>query len=169
MKFSAILEESMSLESYRKFSKKFFDKLPEDIRISISHYSGMGSRAVNMFLTSGNAGSGWPKDLLKKIIKDIESISQNNALKNSIVVFKGVKYKPKVGESLKTPGFISTSVSKEIAESFAGSDGTVIMINLPIGTKAFPIPNSEFEMLLSKQYQIKIIKYDKNIAIGELK
>lgn len=104
-------------------------------------------------------------------IKEMDKAFQNaTALKKDALVYRGVSnFKPEPGTEFVDNGFTSTSTKTNVAKQY--SDGTLMAITVPKGTKVLGIPDSPYyEVLLNRGTKYKVISHeDKKVHIRVIK
>ncbi|RRD38808.1 DUF935 family protein [Leptotrichia sp. OH3620_COT-345] len=136
---------------------------------AILSYSGDSYTDINEVLLSGKIN-----EKLQKEIDLISSAINKNEIKENIQVFRGVSGKHTeqliligeklIGKTIPNNCFLSTSLSFDVAKSFAKETGVVFNIKVPKGKKAFFLSQQdayyspELEILFDKKTNIKIEK-----------
>lgn len=129
----------------------------------VQEYTGGDYRWINQALRK-NSEYALPR--LEKAVRDLDKTFEVARLEEDIVVWRGVGRdigrRMETGVVFQDDGFSSTSLSKNIAESFAGPDGALIQMIVPKGTPAifvekFTNIEGEVEMVLPRSSQFRII------------
>jgi SPP1 gp7 family putative phage head morphogenesis protein len=154
---------------------------------TIQHYQNTGFRPINNALRMPSATPqkynakyntkytprNWEREvtLPTKELKNI--IDSAPELQQPIQVFRGMKQDAAsklsrlgVGSVYKEPGFVSTSFSKDIADSFLGESGIMLEITVPQGTKGLSVQpfskeffnkTEELEWLMAPGTKFKVV------------
>lgn len=113
-----------------------------------------------------------------KLRDDLDSAMSKSGLKQDVVLYRGVSRNfPAVaaGAEITAPMYTATSLSRNVAQEFAGHSGAVMVIKAPAGTKGIYISekgdgvqsrklDSEREVLLDRGMKFKVthVTYQKD-------
>ena len=128
----------------------YIETLPENIIQSLVWYTGDGYLFFNESLRKKMI----PKE--KNHFDNIQKAFLNcPTLKNSIIVYKGVKITDEKDMYKKDLAYVSTGTNYESTETFRGSKCCVLQITVSAGSKVLPVyllseNESEDEILLDK-------------------
>ena len=133
-------------------------------KAAIRNYTGSNYDEIN-----GRLRSGGPHDWQ---VKQLDEALSKTALTDEIVVYRGIKNAEKLGlhptkslgDVIRDPAYLSTSLNPAVAKSFAGPEGgkgAVLRITAPPGTKGASVARltefpHEHEVLFSRGSGVKI-------------
>ena len=148
--------------------------LPADQRQALREYASGGYKDYNGYLRTGKpkATASDKRDIvaIDKALRDHPTPSKATVVHRGIDLdaFGSVTPDKLVGQTIHEPGYLSTSVGREVAGGFAHHDAHV-EIKVPAGTPAFYMDNltgfkGERELLLARGMQYKILSAKKNRA-----
>lgn len=155
--------------------------LPHDQYEALRDYSGAGYTEVNRYLRAGksrkNAGMDRTIAAMDQAMKDHPTPSNATVVHRGIDLdaFGSVTPDKLVGQDIREPGYLSTSVGKEVADGFWHHEAH-LEINVPAGTPAFYMDGltgakGERELLLARGLQYKILsaKLDRRGGMWQVK
>lgn len=152
------------IEEFQKSSNKCYNKLTSDEKDAMYNYSMDGYQDVNDYLNGKYEGFNGINDM----IADIDNSMDKYDLKDNVLAYRGTdaKYYKKynIGDVFKEKMYYSTSLNKNIAQTFADDkeNPMIVEIRVPKETKCIYIGDNtkyefEAELLLYRNLKYKII------------
>ncbi len=145
-------------------------KLPEQRR-AMAEYKTSTYRDINVFLRRGTTGDEKGDLYAKDGIIELDSLIAKASTPKNVFVYRGmidydgIYANPKnlVGKIFETKGFMSTSLSRKVAETFGGSEAlgraaTRFRIWVPKGSRGLFIGEDEQEVLFRRGSKLRIKK-----------
>ena len=135
---------------------------------AVYEYTGSGYRSMNQSLRDHTPLSSKQIDHVKRLEA---AIDKSQKLKKDTVVWRGTRSTElrnkmsEVGIIFQDDAISSLSLSRSVAEGFAGPDGALTQIIIPKGTPALHVElmtqnTIEFEVLLKRGMQFRVINVD---------
>lgn len=161
------------IDKFQEISNKCYNKLTSSEKEAMYEYTMGAYQDVNDYLNEKYEGFNGINDM----IKDIDNSMSKYNLNTDIITFRGTNSNHysnyKVGDIFSEKMYYSTSLNKNIAQTFADdkNNAIIVEIKVPKGTKSIYVgdnTNYEFEaeLLLSRNLSYKVIeKSDKNIIL----
>jgi len=175
---SAISYKVLSLKEIDKFqetSNKCYNKLSASEKEAMYEYTMGGYQDVNDYLNNKYEGF----DGIENMIKDIDDSMSKYNLSNDVIVFRGTDsnfYQDyKAGDIFSEKMYYSTSLNKNIAQTFADdkNNAIIVEIRVPKGTKSIYVGNNteyefEAELLLARDLSYKVVEKTESKLILEV-
>lgn len=167
-----VVDEELEKDLQAK-SNKYWKELLGSEQNALYDYTGAYYGTVNRHLQGLRSSDSWVVEYTEDLIKNIDSSMKNKIIEDNVVLYRGVSKDDfedwKVSDIKKT--FLSTSIRKDVAESFG--DGYLIEIHAPSNTRAFYLGDNsmmklEKEMLLGRNQKYKIVSSTENTLVVEL-
>ena len=170
-----IKEKEITAVSTELFHETKRGKITQDQFAAVSEYKADAYSPINHYLRNGKVRRDYaflPKASIQKHVDGLDSYLSNATLKKPLIVYRGVSLKTASelesvpnGTIVNHPAYVSTSIDRDAAMEFAGSEDRLMEIRLPKGTTAAPIQSgpwdNEAEVLLARGSAFK--KIDKNV------
>lgn len=167
---------------FSPLSPGFYDLPQETIDMSkaVRSYTGSYYDDINSVLRKTKKHNKDHRAHVKGIVKHLDAAFKHKSakIKKETVVYRGYANNfanhLQAGDIFQDKGFVSTSAKQQLAESWAGSDGTVMHILTPKGSKALSVKevstfgDSESEILLNRGTKFRIISREGNVVHAEI-
>lgn len=150
---------------------KYLDTLPVKFVNALKTYTGTSYATVNTVLRADETAILGQKMSVSDTISTVDEIFRNvPPLQHDIVLWRGIRMKPKVLENFTEPAYISTSFNQDVAYEFVDKEYRccVFQIRVPKGTHVIPLytcSNAFFEeeVLLPRGGRITFAKSDNTV------
>ena len=157
--------------------------LPYEESRSIEEYTRTAHHNVNMYLRGKLEEDNLQYSSSKKIASSLDSAFEKTSVASSTdgVVYRGITTearkvsdswasKLKAGDLIEDKGFMSTSQSQEVSESFSRNGtfvGVQFVISVPKGTRVMAGSETESELVLNRGTKMKVTKVTQNESRDE--
>lgn len=167
-----IADESLEKE-LQKQSNKAWRKLLGSEQNALYDYTGAYYGTINRHLRGAVSSDSWVRDYTEDLIKNIDSVMDSNHIGENLTLFRGVSKDDfmKWKQSNTSETFLSTSIRKDVAESFG--NGYLIEIKAPKDTKGLYLGDNstiagEKEVLLDRKLRYRIVSSKETFLEVEL-
>lgn len=155
--FARIGQESV--ETYTNMAKSPYSKSELD---ALSSYRGLSSGSINNALREGGSLTGQTGERIAAMDSAFRTVTP---LPEGVTVFRGLgstRLEWKVGNIVEDRGFMSTTLSENLAKGWSSNKGALLEIRVPAGSKAIQISgvsgiSAEAELLLPRSSMLRIV------------
>ena len=162
---------SMSDAAYARWQHKAVDgnsKLLNSERGALLDYSGPHYAPINAALRKGEMPTDWRAHAVERL----DSALAKSSVPKDLLVYRGLRDQSlvshlKPGAVFRDHGFLSTTISKNVANDSFADGGVLFHITIPKGGKALPMTrqghyNHEKEVLLPRGSRLRVRKVERN-------
>ncbi|CAB4198155.1 ADP ribosyltransferase [uncultured Caudovirales phage] len=139
-----------------------------DVRQSVSTYTGMGYRGINVYLRGKNSDGSKPLPPSSKTWGAADGMDtafekHGVVLEKEAVLYRGMHAKAiskfeEEGSTVRDKGFVSASASLRMADHFSSGGLPILRMHVPAGTRVLAGSTSEQELILPRGGHMRVGK-----------